>query len=169
MIGFGAGEPDFSTPGYIVEAAEAACRDPRNHKYSPAAGLPELREAIAEKTLQDSLCPWSRRGWWSPTAASTPCTPRCSPSLTTATRCCCRRPTGRLSPEPVALAEGTAVPVVAGDDTGFRGDPRPARGGAHRGDQGHDLRLAVQPHGLGLTRPRRSRRSAAGRSSTGSW
>src|SRR5271168_1890890 len=51
VIGFGAGEPDFPTPDYIVEAAEAACRDPRNHRYTPAAGLPELREAIAAKTL----------------------------------------------------------------------------------------------------------------------
>ncbi|HUF33779.1 MAG TPA: pyridoxal phosphate-dependent aminotransferase [Acidimicrobiales bacterium] len=54
VIGFGAGEPDFPTPDHIVEAAVAACRDPRNHKYSPAAGLPELREAIAVKTLRDS-------------------------------------------------------------------------------------------------------------------
>jgi aspartate aminotransferase len=54
VIGFGAGEPDFPTPGHIVEAAAAACRDPRMHKYSPAAGLPELKEAIAAKTLRDS-------------------------------------------------------------------------------------------------------------------
>jgi aspartate aminotransferase len=54
VIGFGAGEPDFPTPGYIVEAAEQACRDPRNHRYTPTAGLPELREAIAVKTLRDS-------------------------------------------------------------------------------------------------------------------
>lgn len=54
VIGFGAGEPDFPTPDYIVDAAVAAARDPRNHRYSPAAGLPELREAIAAKTLRDS-------------------------------------------------------------------------------------------------------------------
>lgn len=54
VIGFGAGEPDFPTPGYIVEAAVAACKDPKNHKYSPAGGLPELKEAIAKKTLRDS-------------------------------------------------------------------------------------------------------------------
>ncbi|HCJ54506.1 MULTISPECIES: pyridoxal phosphate-dependent aminotransferase [Glutamicibacter] len=54
VIGFGAGEPDFPTPGYIVEAAVKAAQDPKNHRYSPAAGLPELREAIAEKTLRDS-------------------------------------------------------------------------------------------------------------------
>ena len=54
VIGFGAGEPDFPTPGYIVEAAVAACAQPANHRYTPAAGLPELRAAIAAKTLRDS-------------------------------------------------------------------------------------------------------------------
>jgi aspartate/methionine/tyrosine aminotransferase len=54
VISFGAGEPDFPTPEHIVEAAVAACRDPANHKYTPAAGLPELREAIAAKTARDS-------------------------------------------------------------------------------------------------------------------
>ncbi|MEU5833229.1 pyridoxal phosphate-dependent aminotransferase [Streptomyces diacarni] len=54
VIGFGAGEPDFPTPDYIVEAAVAAARDPKNHRYSPAGGLPELKSAIADKTLRDS-------------------------------------------------------------------------------------------------------------------
>ncbi|MEY2403426.1 MAG: aspartate aminotransferase [Acidimicrobiaceae bacterium] len=54
VIGFGAGEPDFPTPAHIVEAAAAACHDPKNHKYSPVPGLPELREAIAIKTARDS-------------------------------------------------------------------------------------------------------------------
>src|SRR5438270_1992330 len=54
VIGFGAGEPDFPTPAPIAEAAAAACLDPRNHKYTPAGGLPELKEAIAAKTLRDS-------------------------------------------------------------------------------------------------------------------
>ncbi|WP_214369399.1 pyridoxal phosphate-dependent aminotransferase [Pseudonocardia sp. H11422] len=54
VIGFGAGEPDFPTPDPIVAAAQASCADPRNHRYSPAAGLPELREAVAAKTKRDS-------------------------------------------------------------------------------------------------------------------
>jgi len=54
IISFAAGEPDFATPDYAVEAAVAAARDPKNHRYTPAAGLPELREAIAAKTLRDS-------------------------------------------------------------------------------------------------------------------
>jgi aspartate/methionine/tyrosine aminotransferase len=54
VIGFGAGEPDFPTPPHIVEAAVAACRDPKNHHYTPVAGLPELRAALAVKTKRDS-------------------------------------------------------------------------------------------------------------------
>ena len=54
VIGFGAGEPDFPTPEHVVEAAVKACRDVKYHRYTPAAGLPELREAVAAKTLRDS-------------------------------------------------------------------------------------------------------------------
>jgi aspartate/methionine/tyrosine aminotransferase len=54
VIGFGAGEPDFPTPGYIVEAAIEAARVPANHRYTPAGGLPELKKAIVDKTRRDS-------------------------------------------------------------------------------------------------------------------
>jgi len=54
VIGFGTGEPDFPTPDHIVEAAIAACRDAKYHRYTPAPGLPELRDAIAAKTQRDS-------------------------------------------------------------------------------------------------------------------
>ena len=54
VVGFGAGEPDFPTPPAIVEAAVAACKDPRNHRYTPTGGLAELKEAIVSKTARDS-------------------------------------------------------------------------------------------------------------------
>ena len=54
VISYAAGEPDFPTPAHIVEAAAKAVLDPKNHRYTPAVGLPELREAIAQKTLRDS-------------------------------------------------------------------------------------------------------------------
>ncbi len=54
VIVFAAGEPDFPSPAHVVEAAAAACRDARNHRYTPAAGLPELRAAVAAKTRRDS-------------------------------------------------------------------------------------------------------------------
>ena len=62
VIGFGAGEPDFPTPEAIVEAAVAACRDPRNHRYTPTPGLPELRAAIAAKTAATPVTRCSRAG-----------------------------------------------------------------------------------------------------------
>ena len=62
VIGFGAGEPDFPTPAHIVEAAAAACREPRNHRYTPAAGLPELRDAIASRKRRATVSSrWRRR------------------------------------------------------------------------------------------------------------
>ena len=54
VIGFGAGEPDFPTPDYIVNAAIDAAKTPANHRYTPTPGLPELREAIVKKTKRDS-------------------------------------------------------------------------------------------------------------------
>ena len=54
VISYAAGEPNFQTPAHIVDAALDAVRDPRNYRYTPAAGLPELREAVAAKTLRDS-------------------------------------------------------------------------------------------------------------------
>jgi aspartate/methionine/tyrosine aminotransferase len=54
VVVFGAGEPDFPTPDYIVAAAVTAAQDPKNHRYTPAGGLPELKEAIAHKTVRDS-------------------------------------------------------------------------------------------------------------------
>ena len=54
VISFAAGEPDFPTPAHVVEAAVEAARNPKYHRYTPAVGLPELREAIAQKTARDS-------------------------------------------------------------------------------------------------------------------
>ena len=54
VVGFGAGEPDFPTPDDVVAAAAQACSDPRWHRYTPAGGLPELRQAVADKTRRDS-------------------------------------------------------------------------------------------------------------------
>lgn len=54
VIGFGAGEPDFATPAHIVQSAISACADTRHHRYSPAGGLPELKDALSAKTMRDS-------------------------------------------------------------------------------------------------------------------
>src|SRR5579862_2318819 len=96
VVGFGAGEPDFPTPDHVVEAAIAACRDPRDHHYTPTAGLPALREAIADKTLRES-------GY-----------------AVDAGQVLVAAPYWTTYPEAVALAGGAAVFVFAGARQGFR-------------------------------------------------
>ncbi len=54
VISFAAGEPDFATPQHVVDAAVQAAQDPKNHRYTPATGLTELKQAIAEKTARES-------------------------------------------------------------------------------------------------------------------
>ncbi len=106
VVGFGAGEPDFPTPAHIVEAAVAACRDPKNHKYTPAAGLPELREAVAVKTSPTPGSRLTHRRSSSPTAASKPSRRSLPPCSTPATRSCCPRPIGPLTQSPFGSPEG---------------------------------------------------------------
>jgi aspartate/methionine/tyrosine aminotransferase len=120
VIGFGAGEPDFPTPEHIVEAAVGACRDPRYHKYSPAAGLPELREAIAVKTRRDSGfdCGASQvlvtNG--GKHAVFTAFAALCDPG----DEVICPAPYWTTYPEAIALAGGVPVVVQTDESTGFR-------------------------------------------------
>lgn len=120
VIGFGAGEPDFPTPGYIVEAAIAACSDPRNHKYSPAAGLPELRSAVADKTLRDSGVPVEPSQVVITNGGKHAVYSSILTVIDEGDELLLPTPYWTTYPEPVALAGGTAVEVVAGDDSGFR-------------------------------------------------
>lgn len=120
VIGFGAGEPDFPTPDYIVEAAQEAVVDPANHRYTAAAGLPELRQAIAEKTLRDSgvkvdasqviVTNGGKQAVYNAFAAITDPTDEIllpAPYWTT-------------YPEAIKLAGGTPVDVFAGADADYK-------------------------------------------------
>jgi len=120
VIGFGAGEPDFPTPAHIVEAAAAACADPRNHRYSPAGGLPELREAVAAKTERDSgfevapsLVLVTNGGKQAIYNAVAALVDRDDEVLIPA-------PYWTTYPEPVQLAGGRLVEVPTDETTGFR-------------------------------------------------
>lgn len=120
VIGFGAGEPDFPTPDYIVEAAVAACRDPRYHRYSPVPGLPELREAIADKTARDSgyevgsaqvlVTNGGKQAVYNTFAAL----------LDPGDEVLVIAPYWTTYPEAIALAGGVTVPVVTDETTGYR-------------------------------------------------
>ena len=120
VIGFGAGEPDFATPDHIVEAAVKACKDVRNHRYTPAAGLPALRDAIVAKTLRDSgfettasqvlvTCGGKHAVF---TAFATLCDPGDEVILPA--------PYWTTYPEAVTLAGGVPVVIETTEETGFR-------------------------------------------------
>ncbi len=120
VIGFGAGEPDFPTPEAIVEAAVRACRDPKMHKYSPAAGLPELRAAIAAKTKRDSgfacepgqvlVTNGGKHAVFTAFAAL------CDPG----DEVICPAPYWTTYPEAITLAGGVPVVIDTDESTGFK-------------------------------------------------
>ena len=120
VIGFGAGEPDFPTPANIVEAAVAACRDPKFHRYTPAAGLPELREAIAAKTLRDGGVTVSADQVLVTNggkhAVFTAFAALCDPG----DEVICPAPYWTTYPEAITLAGGVPVVVDTDEETGFR-------------------------------------------------
>ncbi|HUR76337.1 MAG TPA: pyridoxal phosphate-dependent aminotransferase [Acidimicrobiales bacterium] len=120
VIGFPAGEPDFPTPDYIVEAAIAAARDPKNHRYTPSQGLPDLRAALAAKTKRDSgydvnasqvlVTNGGKQAVYETFA--TLCDPGDEVIVPT--------PYWTTYPEAIQLAGGVPVPVFADETQGFR-------------------------------------------------
>ncbi len=120
IIGFGAGEPDFPTPDHIVEAAVNAARDPKNHRYSPAGGLPELKDAIAVKTKRDS--------GYDVTGSQVLVTNGGKHAVFTAMAVLCNEgdevicpaPYWTTYPEAIALAGGVPVVISTSEETSFR-------------------------------------------------
>jgi aspartate aminotransferase len=119
VIAFGVGEPDFPTPDYIVAAAQDACAQVRMQKYTPAAGLPELREAVAAKTLRDA-------GYQVP-ASQVLITNGGKQAVYQAfavlvdegDEVLLPAPYWTTYPEAIKLAGGTAVPVLTDEHTGY--------------------------------------------------
>ena len=120
VIGFGAGEPDFPTPDYIVEAAVQAARDPRNHRYSPAAGLPELREAVAAKTLRDSGVALEAAQVLVTNGGKQAVYNTFAALLDPQDEVLVPSPFWNTYPEAIRLAGGVPVDVFAGPDTGYK-------------------------------------------------
>src|SRR5580692_10374596 len=119
VIGFGAGEPDFPTPDYIVEAAQRACADPRFHKYSPAAGLPELREAIAAKTRRDSGYQVAPGQVLVTNGGKQAVYMAFATLLDPGDEVLMPTPYWTTYPEVITLAGGTPVPVLTDESTGY--------------------------------------------------
>jgi aspartate aminotransferase len=120
VVGFGAGEPDFPTPEPIVEAAVAACRDPRNHRYTPTAGLPELREAIVTKTARDSGLAVEATQVLVTNGAKHAVFQAFATLLDPGDEVLVMAPYWTTYPEAIALAGGVPVVVHADESTGFR-------------------------------------------------
>jgi aspartate aminotransferase len=120
VIGFGAGEPDFPTPDYIVAAAAEACRNPRNHRYTPAAGLPELREAIAAKTLRDSGVPVSAGQVLVTNGGKQAVYQAFATLLDPGDEVLLPAPYWTTYPEAIRLAGGVPVEVLADETQGYR-------------------------------------------------
>ena len=132
VIGFGAGEPDFPTPDHVVEAAVAAARDPRNHKYSAAAGLPELRTAVASLMTEGGV----------PTEAADVLVTNGGKQAVYSAFATLMGPGDEVLlpapywvsyPEAIRLAGADTVVVSAGIDTGFKVSPDSLE--AHRTDR----------------------------------
>jgi len=120
VIGFGAGEPDFPTPDHIVEAAVQACRTPRYHKYTPAGGLPELREAIAAKTKRDSGYDVSAAQVLVTNGGKHAVHNTFATLLDPGDEVLLPAPYWTTYPEPIRLAGGEPVVLPTDESTGFR-------------------------------------------------
>lgn len=120
VISYAAGEPDFSTPEHIVEAASAAVLDPRNHRYTPAAGLPELREAIVAKTQRDSGLEVTPAQVVVTNGGKQAVYQSFAALLNPGDEALLPAPYWTTYPEVVKLAGGVPVEVFAGADQGYR-------------------------------------------------
>jgi aspartate/methionine/tyrosine aminotransferase len=120
VIGFGAGEPDFPTPDYIVAAAVEACRDPRNHRYTPAGGLPELKQAIADKTRRDSGYDVSAAQVVVTNGGKQAIYEAFATMLDPGDEVIVPAPFWTTYPESIQLAGGVAVPVLADESQDYK-------------------------------------------------
>ncbi len=123
VIGFGAGEPDFPTPDYIVAAAIEACADPAMHRYTPAAGLPALREAVAAKTARDSGLEVPASSVLITNGGKQAIYNACATLLDPGDEVLLPAPYWTTYPEAIGLAGGTAVVVPTDETTGYRTSP----------------------------------------------
>jgi len=119
VIGFGAGEPDFPTPGYIVEAAQRACAEPRFHKYTPAPGLPELREAIAAVTARDTGYQVSAAQVLVTNGGKQAVYEALATLVDAGDEVLLPTPYWTTYPESIKLAGGVVVPVLTDESTGY--------------------------------------------------
>jgi len=120
VISYAAGEPDFPTPAHIVEAASKAVLDPKNHRYTPAVGLADLREAIAQKTLRDSGTQISANQVVVTNGGKQAVYQAFAVLLDAGDEVLLPTPYWTTYPEAIALAGGKTVKVFAGSEQGYK-------------------------------------------------
>jgi aspartate aminotransferase len=120
VISYAAGEPDFPTPAHIVEAASKAVVDPKNHRYTPAVGLPDLREAIAQKTLRDSGTEVTASQVVVTNGGKQAVYQAFAVLLDAGDEVLLPTPYWTTYPEAIALAGGKTVEVFAGSEQGYK-------------------------------------------------
>ena len=120
VISYAAGEPDFATPEHIVEAAVAAARDPKNHRYTPAIGLPEMREAIVAKTKKDSGTEYTAAQVVVTNGGKQAVYQAFATLLDPGDEVLLPAPYWTTYPEAIALAGGKTVEVFAGSDQNYK-------------------------------------------------
>ena len=123
VISYAAGEPDFETPENIVEAALKAVKDAKNHRYTPAVGLPEMREAIAEKTLRDSGTKVEPSQVIVTNGGKQAVYTAFQVALNDGDEVLVPTPYWTTYPEAIKLAGGTQVDVFAGSDQDYKVTP----------------------------------------------
>jgi len=120
VVGFGAGEPDFATPAHIVEAAVEACQDPKYHRYSAASGLPEMKQAIVDKTRRDSGFEVSPSNVLVTNGGKHAVYNTMLALIDPGDEVLLPAPYWTTYPEPIALAGGTTVTLPTDAESGFR-------------------------------------------------
>lgn len=120
VVSYGAGEPDFPTPNYIVESAVEAARDPKNHRYTPAQGLPEFRKAICEKTQRDSGVTYDPKQVLVTNGGKQAVEISFAVLVDPGDEVIVPAPFWTTYPEAIKLADGVPVEVATDESTGFK-------------------------------------------------
>ncbi len=150
VIGFGAGEPDFATPDYIVAAAVEAAKDPKNHRYTPAGGLPELKQAIAAKTRRDSGYAVEPSQVLVTNGGKQAVYESFATLLDPGDEVLLPAPYWTTYPEAIRLAGGVPCRGARRRDAGLPGQRPAARGRSYRPYEGAVVLLPVQPDRVGV-------------------
>ncbi len=151
VIGYGAGEPDFPTPVHIVEAAAKACYEPSNHKYTPTAGLQDLREAIVAKTMRDSGLAITPSQVLVTNGGKHAVATTFMTILNPGDEVLIPAPYWTTYPEAVYLAGGVPVPVLTSEAKGFRVSVDELEKARTPKTKTLDLHVTVEPDGCGCS------------------